>query len=134
MKNPKVVLDTNILVSAVVFGGNPEEILKLSLTKKISAITSLFILAELTEVLSKKFSFSEDKTLLVAQKIKNHFRTVYPKKEITILKDNPDNRVLEAAIEGNCTRIVTGDKELLNLKKYKNINIITAAEFLEEIK
>lgn len=129
-----VVLDTNILVSALVFGGNPEEILKLALTKKISAVTSLFLLAELTEILSKKFSFDEKKTLLVVRKIKNTFQVVYPKKEITVLKDNnPDNRVLEAAFEGDCSHIITGDKELLALKKFKNIKILNAKDFLEKL-
>lgn len=128
-----VVLDTNILVSALIYGGNSEEILKLALTKNISATTSLYLIAELTGILSQKFSFDEEKTLLIVKKIKKHFQIVYPKKEIAILKDDPDNRVLETAVEGGCGYIVTGDKDLLNLIKYKNIKIIKPAEFLKEI-
>lgn len=134
MKTPKVVLDTNILVSAIVFRGNPEKVLKLAATKKINGVTSLFLLAELTETLSKKFSFDEEKTLLVVQKIKNFLQIVYPKKEINILKDNnPDNRVLETGIEGECDYIITGDKELLALEKFKDIKILNAKDLLEKL-
>jgi len=127
----KVLIDTNIIVSALLFGGKPGEILKLVITKRIEAATSPPLLAELLDVLAKKFSFSKKTLKLTERKIKQSFTIVYPTKQINILKDNnPDNRVLEAALEGNCSYIITGDKELLELNTFKRIRIINAHQFL----
>jgi len=54
----KIVLDTNILISAILFGGNPQKILSLIIDNKIQAFISPFIIFELKEVLRKKFNFS----------------------------------------------------------------------------
>lgn len=122
---PRILLDTNIIISALIFGGNPRRIFKWALSKNIIAVTSLPLLAELSDILTKKFDFSRDKIKFLGEKIKQDFFLVYPKHEISILKDIPDNRVLEAAEAGGCDYIVTGDKELLALKKFKNIAIVT---------
>lgn len=127
---PKVVLDTNILVSALVFGGNPEKILKLVKDFKIRAVTSQVLIAELTEILIKKFQFTPNRIQLVEELIKESFELVYPSQECNILKDEGDNRVIEAAIEGRCGFIITGDKGLLDLVLFNNIRIITAEQFL----
>jgi len=126
----RVVLDTNILISAFVYGGKPEQILRLILEKRIDGFTSPLLLAELFEVLLKKFHFSLEKIQVFEQKIKKSFAIVYPTKTIHIVKDEPDNRVLEAALEGNCNIVVTGDKELLKLGKWKGISILTTDQFL----
>ncbi len=57
------------------------------------------------------------------------FVLVYPKDTVIIVSDDPDNRILEAAVEGKCDFIVTGDKMLLKLGIYKGIKIVTAADF-----
>ncbi|MBI2040465.1 putative toxin-antitoxin system toxin component, PIN family [Candidatus Microgenomates bacterium] len=56
-----------------------------------------------------------------------------PHETLHILRDEDDNRVLEAAREGNCDFIVTGDQDLLDLGKYKKIKILTSEEFLLQI-
>ena len=73
---------------------------------------------------------SEDFSSLSKQ-IKKSFKIVRPKETINVLKDTEDNRVLEAAIEGNCDYIITGDKEVLNLGSFRGIKIITAEKFLK---
>lgn len=128
----KAVLDTNILVSAIVFGGKPEKIFQYALKKDISVVTSPYLMVELNETLIKKFSFSTQRILQIEKKIKQIFLIVNPNIEIHVLKDEDDSRVLEAAIEGRCSYIITGDKELLELKSFKNIEIITASNFLEK--
>ena len=60
-KPPKVVLDTNILISALIYGGKPQQIYNLIFDKRIFAITSSILLAELTEILVKKFNFDLDR-------------------------------------------------------------------------
>ncbi len=128
---PGVVLDTNILVSAIIWDGKPRQILKLALSKEIRVVISPFIMAELIDVLVKKFGFAPTKITVVEKKIKNIAAMVYPAKSIKILKDAPDNRVLEAAIAGNCGFVITGDKELLKLGGFQNIKIVSANNFLE---
>lgn len=132
-KPPKVVLDTNIVVSALVYGGKPEQVYNLVLNKQIFAITSSILLAELTETLIKKFNFDLDRIKQLEKITKRNFQTIHPKKTIKLLPDQDDNCVLEAAIEGNCDYIVTGDKELLKLGLYKNIKIVTADRFLNTL-
>lgn len=132
-KNPlKVVLDTNILISALIYGGKPEQIYNLVLEKQIIAITSNILIAELLENLIKKFNFEQRRIEQLERVIKKHFIVVHPKKIIRIVRDEDDNRVLEAAIEGNCGVIVTGDKDLLDLVNFEGIRILTSEQFLNK--
>ncbi len=132
-KPPKVVLDTNLLISALVFGGKPQQVYNLVLEKQIIGIISSILLAELTEVLTKKFNFELIRVEQLEKTIKKHFKIVYPNKIINIVKDEDDNRMLEAAAEGKCNYIVTGDKDLLTLKTFHQIKILTPNDFLRII-
>ncbi len=132
--NPiRVILDTNILISGIGFGGKPREILHLILDDKIDATTSPMLLAELEDVINKKFPKLAYGFALISKRIQDKFKIVNPKKSLLISRDEDDNRVLEAAFEGKCDYIITGDKDLLDLKIYKNIKIVTPDTFLSEI-
>lgn len=127
---PRVVIDTNILVSAIAFGGKPAEILFLVLEEKIWAITSPILLAELEETLAKIVTLSKEDIQVALKEIREEFQIIQPRISIKVSRDEDDNRVLEAAVEGGCNYIITGDQDLLDLKKYKKIKILTAEEFL----
>lgn len=127
----KVLLDTNIIISAIVFGGKPRKILRLVLDKKIQAITSPILLAELEDVVTKKFPKLKNHLWRINKQVRKKFRIVNPRSSVKIIKDEADNRVLEAAFEGNCNFIITGDRELLNLGSYRGIKIVTASQFLK---
>lgn len=129
----KIILDTNILISAFIFGGKPHQILSLVLEGKIKALTSSVLIAEFFDVVNKKFDLSTEELALTKNLIENKFTTVQPESEITISRDTDDNRILEAALEGKCSYIITGDKDLLDLKIFKNIKIVTPDDFLSEI-
>ena len=129
----RVLLDTNIIVSALVFGGKSFQILSLALERKIHVVTSAVLLAELVDVVNKKFPLSREDLRLFEKQAEKTFEFVDPKESIRILEDDPDNRVLEAAVEGKCSYVVTGDKELLDLKEFKKIKIVTATEFVKSI-
>lgn len=129
----RIVLDTNILISAIGFGGKPRHILRLILDKQLTAVTSAVLLAELEDVITKKFPTLEKAFPRISKQIRKRFHIVKPKKTIRALTDEPDNRVLEAAVTGRCTYLVTGDKELLNLGIYKNIKIVSPEVFLKEM-
>lgn len=129
-----VLLDTNVIVSALVFGGKPFQILSLALERKIHVVTSAVLLAELADVINKKFPLAREDLRLFEKQAKKTFKFVDPKESIDILEDDPDNRVLEAALEGKCNLIITGDNELLELTKFKDIKIITPGDFLQTYK
>lgn len=131
--HPKVIIDTNVLISAIGFGGRPRVVLLLAIEGKIKGITSRVLLAELHEVISKKFPKLGSQLLIIEEQIKEKFIIVQPKKSINLARDEDDNRVLEAALEGGCDYIISGDEDLLNLGKFKNIKINTPDEFLKEI-
>lgn len=134
MRNiPKVGVDSNTILSGYLFGGKPDEILHLGSKKKIQIITSSQILAECIEVLRKKFK-ADKRQILKFQKILNRASTsVEPRETILfVIRDPDDNKFVEAAVEGNCEYIVSGDKNLLDLKEYKDIKIVSSAEFINK--
>lgn len=126
----RVVADTNILISALGFGGKPRQILNLILEGQIKAVISPILLAELEDVIVKKFPKLESSLERVNKQIRKNFKVIKPKTSLRLVKDEPDNRVIEAAVEGDCDYIVTGDRELLELKRYKKTKVVTAQEFL----
>lgn len=108
MKNAKVrvVLDTNTIISAVIFGGKPRQVLDLTFKKEIINITSKAISAEISEIFSKKFPDYFKINTLFESKMEKAFEVVSPVESVSVCRDPDDNRILEAAIEGNCDFII----------------------------
>lgn len=129
----RVVLDTNVFVSAIVFGGTPRKILQLALLHRIGVVISPNLLVELSRILSQKFLFSSEETLFIERQFRKRFMVVAPRRRLHVLKDEPDNRVLEAAVTGHAGTIVTGDTHLLNLLFYRGVTIVTPRQFLDNI-
>jgi len=126
----RILLDTNIIISALLFGGKPRTILLSVIRKQHTAITSSILLSELADVLRKKFGYSQPAVMAVDSQIRKQCILVSPSETIDVVSDMPDNRVLEAAVEGKCDVLITGDTDLLTLGKYRNIKIVTPDEFL----
>jgi len=128
----KVILDTNIFVSAIIFGGKPREVLRLIQKGKIEGFITSFIVSELKEVLRKKFDFSEEKLRNVEDLVTDDFIKIEPKVSLLVIKNYlADNKIIEAAVEADADYLITGDKKhLLRLKKYKKTKIVTAETFL----
>ena len=131
----KVVLDTNIYISAILFGGNPERIRKLSKEKELEILISEAIIAEVAEVLRKKFNWESWQISQIIDDIRETATLVIPSQTLSIIKkDEDDNRILECAVEGKVQYIVSGDKRhLLPLKEYQGVKILAPAEFLIEM-
>ncbi|OFZ37384.1 MAG: putative toxin-antitoxin system toxin component, PIN family [Bdellovibrionales bacterium RIFOXYD12_FULL_39_22] len=130
----RAVIDTNVIISALLFGGLPEKVLSLVISKKIELILSPSIRDEIERVLlDPKFSLSTKEVSILLSAIDKVATFVLPSEKITLIKrKDSDNRILEAAVCGNANYIVTGDKQdLLPLKKYLNILIISPKQFLE---
>ncbi len=135
MIKPKVVFDTNIYLSAIIFGGNPRKVLQLAIDEKVLLSSSTEILFEIALKLKNKFKWPVQKINFTIRNIGNLVKVVKIKERIDIVKKDPtDNKILEAAIESKAGFIITGDNHLLKLKSYKRIKIIKATELLEYFK
>jgi putative PIN family toxin of toxin-antitoxin system len=128
----KVVLDTNIYISAFNFGGIPLEILTLGIRKEVAIFVSPLILEEIEGVLRNKFKWQLKRIQEAITAIQQYAQLVHPKERINLIKeDEPDNRVLECASEAEAYLIVSGDSHLQRLKKFRNISILSPREFFE---
>jgi putative PIN family toxin of toxin-antitoxin system len=129
---PRVVIDTNVIVSGLAFKGQPREVLDLAWKGEIEVYISPFILRELTGTLKKDFGWSNEQIKDTIQRIKAKTNSIRPKIKVSVVKEKEDdNRILECAIEGNAQYLISGDKKhLLLLKQYQGIKILSPARFL----
>lgn len=128
----KAVFDTNIYLSGIIFGGNPRRCLELARSGEIELFISRAIILELIKNLQNKFGRNEHELKISVEWINNFAETMIPQNKLKTLRHDPDNRILECALEAKVDYIVSGDKRhLLSLKKFKNIPIISSKEFLD---
>lgn len=132
-KIKKVVIDTNVFISGFGWDGKPEVILALLRDNRIKNYISSEIFEELKRVISyPKLKFSETLQNKILEFVFFYSEFVETKQHPSIITDDPDdNKFLECAIESDAELIISGDSHLLNLKKYKTIDIVNVAEFLE---
>lgn len=128
----KVVLDTNVYISVILFGGNCEEILRLAVQGSFELIISKNIIIEIEAVLKEKFKWSKKQITETVSYIKNIAAIINPDISLSVIRDDPsDNKILECAVVARAIYIVTGDRNhLLPIKEYKGVKIITPFEFL----
>lgn len=126
----RVVLDTNVLVSGILWNGKCREILRLAANNRIQAVTSAELTAELLDILSRRFNFTapEDE---FARSILAELDRVWPTETFSLCRDPDDNRVLEAAVSGRCEYLITGDEDLLVLNEVRGVRIVKPADFLK---
>ena len=126
----KVVLDTNIFISALFWKGAPYNIFQKVINNKIENFISPEILKEIKEKLLNKFSLPEEKLQEFLEIIVFSSKVVYPKNRLDVVKqDSKDNKIIECAVEARASFIISGDKHLLNIKEYNKIKIISPSNF-----
>ncbi len=127
-----VVFDTNILISALFSEtGSPFRALALAKIGQIESVTCQEIMDEFLEKLLLKFKFSEDKAQSAIDEILSFSRIVEISGTLKAVPNDPDDdMVIECAVVGNASHIVTGDKHLLSLVKYQDIAIAKATDFV----
>lgn len=129
----RVVFDTNVYVSAFITpGGRGEAAYLRAVRGEVGLVTSVPILTELARKLREKFHWDDEHIQNACRHIASVAEVVKPKKRISVLSDDADNRILECAKEARAEIIVTGDRHLLRLREYEKIAIITLAAFLDE--
>jgi putative PIN family toxin of toxin-antitoxin system len=126
------VFDTNILISALLSTtSNPFRCLALARIGQVESITCREILNEFSEKLIVKFKFSQEMAQAAVEEVRNFSRLVEISTELRVVSADPDDdMVVECAVVGGATHIVTGDKHLLSLANYQKIAIVKATEFI----
>jgi uncharacterized protein len=126
------VFDTNILLSALLStNGNPFRCLALAKIGQIESVTCQEILDEFAQKLLVKFKFSEEMTQAAVEEVRKFSRLVEISRTLKAVPADPDDdMVVECAVVGHATHIVTGDKHLLMLTNHQSIAIVKAADFI----
>ena len=132
----KVILDTNTIISGLGWEGSSQQIMNRFLNDEFKIVISPEILKEVENVLFRdKFSFidksKKEEFILILSELTE---IVNPKLRLRICRDENDNKFLELAVESNANYIVSGDLDLLSIKEYNRIKILSSKDFLNILK
>ena len=126
----RIVLDTNVLIAAFIARGVCHQLLEHCVSHH-ELVTSEFILAELREKLVDKFNYTAEVTDDVIALLRSRMEVVVPEAlDAPVCRDPDDDNILATAVSGNGQCIITGDKDLLVLKRFQRIDILAPNAFL----
>ncbi len=134
----RAVADTNIVVSAFLWGGTPREILGAARDETITLFTSAALIAELEDVLAReKFTLRIARVgSSVAEMIDGYLalaQMVRPGAPPRVVRDPDDDHVIACALSAEAEIVVSGDAGLFSLGRYEGISVVTAAQMLRRI-
>jgi len=131
----RIVCDTNVLISGVLFRGNPRQILRLTSQGRLENFISPAILQEVEDVLRRqKFHLSSPQLSAILELFQQTFTLVVPNQRVSVVTQDPDdNAILEAALAAGATFVVSGDRHLLDLGSWNQLRIVSPARLLESI-
>lgn len=127
----KVIIDSNVFISGLLFGGNPEKILQSWVKNEFILCISPQLQAELINKLRNKFYATEEFTSILITSFEGQAKKFIPHAHVSLVRDPDDNFLLELAEEARADYIISGDKDLLSLKNYKETKILTPVEYLQ---
>lgn len=126
----KIVIDTNVVISGVFFGGKPRTILEAVAKNKLCACASPEIIAEYYEIVDEMIRRGQghfNRNVLLP--LISAMEIIIPSSSINASRDPDDNKFIECAVDSGALYIVSGDKDLLCIQEYSEIQIVTAADF-----
>jgi len=136
-KVKKVVLDTSVLISALLFKGEVSKLVELWQKGKIVPVISRDTFQELRSVLAyPKFSLSQEEIkTIIEDEILPHFEVVEVTREIKgVCRDPADEKFISCAFSASAGYVVSGDKDLCDLNRYRSVRIITPSDFFKIVK
>ena len=130
----RVVIDTNVFISAVL-GGRVGIIVDEWKAKKFTLIVSEAIVREYLDVINRpKFKIPSREIAAITDYLLKNAEFVTPLEQVNVIEADPsDNKFIDAALQGQAEYVVSGDEHLLGLKTFQNIRLITAREFIERL-
>jgi putative PIN family toxin of toxin-antitoxin system len=126
----RVVLDTNVLVSAILFGGVPNECLRRGLAGEFDLVSGAGLLDELERILRERFDLPPEAVAFARGDLELAAELIDPSRIEPVSRDTTDDLVLAVAKEGRADHIVTGDQDLLALGRYEGTSILTPRQFV----
>ena len=115
----RVVIDTNIYISALVFGGRPSAVVQLAESGAFQVVVSTNIKDELVETLTTKFGWTAGRVERACRELWHEAHWVLPAQEVEASRDPDDNPILGCALESGAHAIVTGDQDLLCFTRFE---------------
>jgi putative PIN family toxin of toxin-antitoxin system len=128
---PQAVYDTNVIVSAILKDRSiPGSLVSLAMRGSVQLFLSPALLAEYTEVLKRPvFDFNPKTVSTFLSELENSAIMVYPAMRLTSALHEPDNRILECALEAKAQYVITGNKKHFPFAEFKGAKILSPAEF-----
>lgn len=129
----RIVIDTNVLISGVFFGGFPRKVLSSVVGQKITACATAEIINEYEEIVQEMIDRKQghiDRSIL--SPLIKAMEIIETVTRIEICRDPDDDKFLECAKDAHALYVVSGDKDLLVVKEYESIQIVTAKDFCEQ--
>jgi putative PIN family toxin of toxin-antitoxin system len=128
-----VVIDTNVVLSAILFGGKPKQVLEMALSGSIHLAISESLVNELQGVLQRpKFELSAQLVQTIVSEYTSIARWMEPSEHFNVVVDDPsDNQFIDCAVAAKADYLITGDTHLLNLGTFKMIKIVSVDNFID---
>ena len=128
----RIVVDTNVIISGVFFGGAPRQILNAIVTSKVTACATAEIVDEYLEIVDEMLSRKQGSlNRNILSPLIHSLEMIEPRTQVELSRDPDDDKFLGCAKDAKALYIVSGDKDLLVLERFEDIEIITAREFYE---
>ncbi|MEI6632322.1 MAG: putative toxin-antitoxin system toxin component, PIN family [Chlamydiota bacterium] len=125
----KIVLDTNVLITAFITRGSCNELLEYCAVHH-AIVLSKGILDEFRDVLVRTFGFTREEARAAVRVLRSRARIVTPLPlPQPVCRDPDDDLILATAVAGRCAAIITGDKDLTDLNEYEGIRILNPPDF-----
>lgn len=130
----RIVVDTNVITSAVFFGGKPYQLIRHIMEGQVGVVASKEIVDEYEEIILRlKQKYPAISTRIPLQDLLSKFEIIRVSSDIHVSRDPDDDKFISCAIDGKCLYIVSGDSDLLSIGSYDNIEILTVVDFLEHL-
>ena len=128
----KIVIDTNVVISGVFFGGTPRRIIEAVSNEAVHAYATPAIIDEYIDVVEEMVSRRQGKLdgRILIPLIKK-LSVILPESSIKLSRDPDDDKFIECATDAKAEYIISGDKDLLDIAEYQNVKIITAHDFCQ---
>ena len=128
----RIVIDTNVVVSGIFFGGAPRQVIEAVLNRRADAFASVEIITEYQRVILEMIEGKHGRLNVdLMSPIVAAMHIIEPQSKVEISRDRDDDKFLACAKDAKCMYVVSGDKDLLVLERFESVEIITAREFCD---
>ena len=131
----RIVIDTNVIASAIFFGGRPYQLLRYIMEDRVEVVASKEIVDEYEEIILRlQQKYPAIPTRIPLHDILAKLEIIRVSSNIHVSRDPEDDKFISCAVDGKCLYIVSGDNDLLSIGEYDGIEILTVADFLDRLK